>query len=94
VAQYTDMRSTWGGREGSYREDHYPYAWRDVVDDSVHKEDFQDVHDENNHVPWYPSFYGNVYDWTEHYPVSPPFRIVNEMMRGGFVHESLEMMLT
>jgi hypothetical protein len=74
VAQYIDMRSMWGGREGSYREDHYPYAWRDVVDDSVHEEDFQYVHDENNYVPWYPSFYGNVYDRTEHYPVSPPFR--------------------
>jgi hypothetical protein len=38
--QYTDVRSTWGGREGSYNEDHYPYAWRDVVDDTVHEEDF------------------------------------------------------
>jgi hypothetical protein len=23
-AQYTDMRSTWEGREGSYSENHYP----------------------------------------------------------------------
>jgi hypothetical protein len=66
AAQYTDVRSTWGGREGSYSEDHYPYAWRDVVDDTIHEEDFQDVHDENNHVPRYPFFYGNVYDRTEH----------------------------
>jgi hypothetical protein len=74
VAQYMDVRSTWGGREGSYREDHYPHAWRDVVDDIVHEEDFQDVHDENNHVPWYPFFHGNVYNWMERYPMSPPFR--------------------
>ena len=74
AAQYTDVRSTWGGREGSYHEDHYPYAWRDVVDDIVYKEDFQDVHDENNHVLWYPSFHGNVYDQIERYLRSPPFR--------------------
>jgi hypothetical protein len=40
VPEYKDVRSTWGGREGSYNEDHYPYAWRDVVDDTVHEEDF------------------------------------------------------
>jgi hypothetical protein len=74
AAQYTDVRSMWGGREGSYSKDHYPYAWRDVVDDTVHEEDFQDVHDENNHVPRYPCFHGNVYDRTERYPMSPPFR--------------------
>jgi hypothetical protein len=43
------------------------------VDDTVHEEDFQDVHDENNHVPQYPSFHGNVYDRTERYPMSPLF---------------------
>jgi hypothetical protein len=64
-----DVRSPWGGREGSYSEDHYPYERRDVVDDIVHKKDFQDVHDENNDVPRYPSFHGNVYDRTERYPV-------------------------
>jgi hypothetical protein len=68
--QYTNVRSTWGGREGSYNEDHYPYAWRDVVDE----EDFQVVHDKDNHVPQYPSSHGNVYDRTERYPMSPPFR--------------------
>jgi hypothetical protein len=73
AAQYTDMKSTWGGREDSYSEDHYPYAWMDVVDDTVHEEDFQDMHDENNHVPRYPSFYGNVYDRMKHYPEPPPF---------------------
>jgi hypothetical protein len=31
------------------------------------------VHDENNHVPQYPSFHANVYDRTERYLVSPPF---------------------
>jgi hypothetical protein len=61
------------------------------VDDTVHEEDFQDVHDENNHVPQYPSFYGNVYDRTKRYLVSPPFR--TRMMGGGFVHGSLEMTL-
>jgi hypothetical protein len=44
------------------------------VDDTVHEEDFQDVHDEYNHVPRYPSFHGNVYNRTERYPMSPPFR--------------------
>jgi hypothetical protein len=44
------------------------------VDDTVHEEDFQDVRDENNHVPRYPSFHGSVYDRTERYPMSPPFR--------------------
>jgi hypothetical protein len=44
------------------------------VDDTVHKEDFQDVHDEDNHVPRYPSSHGNVYDQTERYSMSPPFR--------------------
>jgi hypothetical protein len=68
------MRSMWGGREGSYSEDHYPYARKDVVDNTVHEEDFQDVHDENNHVPQYPSFHGNVNDRMEHYPMSLPFR--------------------
>jgi hypothetical protein len=65
AAQHTNMRSMWGGRECFYSEDHYSYAWRDVVDDTVYEEDFQDVHDENNHVPWYPSFHGNVYDRME-----------------------------
>jgi hypothetical protein len=32
------------------------------------------VHDENNHVPQYPFFYGNVYDRTKRYPKPPPFR--------------------
>ena len=73
VAQYTDVRSTWGGREGYIDEDCYPYAWRDAVDDTVHEEDFQDAQDENNCVPQYPSFHGNVYDRTEHYPTSLPF---------------------
>jgi hypothetical protein len=107
VAQYTNVRSTWRGREGSYNEDHYPYAWRDVVDDIVHEEDFQDVHDENNHVPRYPSFHGNVYDWTKRYTVSPPFctsewdderefstQIIGDdvnIMRGGSGNSSREM---
>jgi hypothetical protein len=90
AAQYTDVRSMWGGREGSYSKDHYPYAWRDVVDDTVHEEEFQDVHDENNHVLWYPSFHGNVYNRTERYLGSPPFRT----SEWGFVHGSLEMTLT
>jgi hypothetical protein len=88
------VRSTWGGRKGSYSEDHYPYAWRDVVDDTVHEEDFQDVHDENNHVPRYPSFHGNVYDRIERHPMSPLSALVNGMMRGSFVHGPLEMTLT
>jgi hypothetical protein len=32
------------------------------------------VHDEDNHVPQYPSYHGNVYDRTERYLMSPPFR--------------------
>jgi rhamnose utilization protein RhaD (predicted bifunctional aldolase and dehydrogenase) len=66
------------------------------VDDTVHEEDFQDVHDENNHVPQYPSFYGNVYDRTKRYLVSPPFRtrIIGDdinIMRGGGGNSSREM---
>jgi hypothetical protein len=34
------VRSAWGRREGSYNEDHYPYAWRDVVDDTMYEEYF------------------------------------------------------
>ena len=74
AVQYTNVRSTWGEKEGCIDKDHYPYAWRDVVDDTVHKEDFQDIYDENNHVPSYHSFHNNVYDRMEHYPMSPPFR--------------------
>src|SRR5579875_136256 len=73
-ARYTDVRSTWGGREGSIDEDRYPYAWREGVDDTVHEEDFQDTRDDNYGVPQYPPFSGNVYDRTEQYPTSPPFR--------------------
>ena len=73
TAQYMDVRSTWGGREGYIDEDRYPYAWKDAVDDTIHEEDFQDAHDKNNCVPQYPSFYGNVYNRTEHYPMSPLF---------------------
>ena len=46
-----DVRRTWESREASYTENHYPYASRDVVDDIVHEEDFQDMNDVNNHVP-------------------------------------------
>ena len=73
AAQYIDVRSVLGGREGSYNKDRYPYAWKDVVDDTVRKEDFQDAQDENNHVPQYPSFHGNVYYRMECYLMSLPF---------------------
>ena len=39
-AQYTDMKNTWRDREGSYSKDHYPYAWRDILDDTIHEKDF------------------------------------------------------
>ena len=71
---YTDVRSTWGGREGSMDEDRYPYAWREGVDDIVCEEDFQDTRDDNYRVPQYPPFSGNAYERTERYPTSPPFR--------------------
>ena len=73
ATQYMDMRSTWGGRRGSYNVDHYPYAWKDVVVDIVHKEDFQYVNDKNNHVPPYPPFHGTIYDQTEQYLEPLPF---------------------
>jgi hypothetical protein len=69
-----DMGGTWGNREDSYREVHYLYAWRDIVDDTVHEEDFQDVNVENNHVSQYHLFHGNVYNRTERYPETLPFR--------------------
>ena len=37
ATQYTDMKTTWGGRKGSYDEYHFLYAWRDVVDDTIHQ---------------------------------------------------------
>jgi hypothetical protein len=68
-----DRRGMWGSREESYREDHYPYTRRDVVDNTIHEEDFQDVNDNNYHVPWYLPFHGNVYNQTKRYPEPPPF---------------------
>jgi hypothetical protein len=77
------------------------------VDDTIREEDFQDVYDENNHVLQYLSFHGNIYDRTEHYPMSPPFRtsewdderelrsqIIGDdvnIMRGGGGNSSREM---
>jgi hypothetical protein len=40
VAQYMDMEGTWGNREDSYKEDHYLYVQRNVVDDTLYEEDF------------------------------------------------------
>lgn len=74
AAEYTDVRSMWEGREGYIDEDRYPNAWREAVDDTVQEEDFQDVQEEDNRVPQYPSNYDNVYNRVEHYPMSPPFR--------------------
>ena len=44
------------------------------MDDTVHEEDSQDAQDKNNYVLQYPSFHGNVYNWTERNPMSPPLR--------------------
>jgi hypothetical protein len=44
------------------REDHYPYAQRDIVDDIVHEEDFQNVNDDNERYFQYPSFHINAYN--------------------------------
>jgi hypothetical protein len=74
AAQYMDKRGTWGNREESYREDHYPYTRGDVVDDTIHEEDFQNVNDDNYYVPWYLPFHSNVYNWTKRYPEPPSFR--------------------
>jgi hypothetical protein len=49
--QYMEREQTLGNRADSYKEDHYPYARRDVVDDIVHEENFQDVNDKNEHFP-------------------------------------------
>jgi hypothetical protein len=35
------------------REDHYPYARREVIDDTIHEEDFQNVNDNNEQYPQY-----------------------------------------
>jgi hypothetical protein len=68
-----DRGGTWRNREDSYKEDHYPYAQRDVVDDTIHEEDFQDVNDKNDYFPRYPLFHGNIYNQTERHPEPPPF---------------------
>jgi hypothetical protein len=39
----------------SYREDHYPYARRDVVDDIIIEEDFQDINDQDDYFHRYIS---------------------------------------
>jgi hypothetical protein len=40
AAQYMNREGTLWNRVDSYREDHYPYARRDVIDDTITKEDF------------------------------------------------------
>jgi hypothetical protein len=44
-ALYMNREGTLENRTDSYREDHNPYAQTDVVDDTVTKEDFQDIND-------------------------------------------------
>jgi hypothetical protein len=46
--QYKSREGPLGSRTNSYMEDHYPYAWRDVVDDIVTEEDFLDINDQDN----------------------------------------------
>jgi hypothetical protein len=62
-----------GAPEYIEREDHYPYARKDVVDDTVHEEDFQNVNDDNEQYPQDPSFHINAYNQVEHYSEPPPF---------------------
>ena len=68
AAQYMNREGTLGNRVDSYREDHYPYARRDVIDDTVTKEDYQDVNDENNCFHLYLPFHGNVNNQANRYP--------------------------
>jgi hypothetical protein len=82
-----------GSRDGSYSEDHYPYAWRDVVDDTIHEEDFQDVHDENMSLGTF-LFMAMIMTGRSIIQSLLLSIVVNGIMRGGFVHGSLEMTLT
>jgi hypothetical protein len=89
--QYTEVRNTWGGKEGSYNEDHYPYVRRDVVDDTVHEEDFQDVHDEDTmslNTLLIMAMFMTGRSVIQCLLLSA---LVNGMMRGSFVHGPLEM---
>jgi hypothetical protein len=65
------------------KEDHYSYAWRDIVDDTVHEEDFQDVNDDNERYPQYSPFHVNAYNQVERYLEPPPF--CKWRVRGGIV---------
>jgi hypothetical protein len=40
ATQYMDREGMLGNRADSYKEDHYSYVWRDVVDVTVIEEDF------------------------------------------------------
>jgi hypothetical protein len=51
-----------GAPEYIEREDHYPYARREVMDDIVHEEDFQNVNDNSEQYPQYPPFHVNAYN--------------------------------
>ena len=55
------------------KEDHYPYTQRDIVDDIVHEEDFQDVNGDNKRYPQYPLVHVNAYNQVECYPKPPLF---------------------
>jgi hypothetical protein len=61
-AQYMNREGMLEFRADSYKEDHYPYTRRDVVDDTITEEDFQDMNDQNNRFHRYPPFHGNVYN--------------------------------
>ena len=94
AAQYTDVRSMWGSREGSYSEDCYPYAWRDVVDDTIHEEDFQDAQDEKTmslNILLFMAMFMTGRSVIQCFFLSA---LVNGMMRESFVHGPLEMTLT
>jgi hypothetical protein len=78
------------------KEDHYPYARRDVVDNTVHEEDFQNVNDNNERFFQYLPFHVN-YNQVERYPEPPPFH--NNEWEGEMghrawnVHDEVDMVL-
>jgi hypothetical protein len=72
-AQYMYREGALGNWIDSYRKDHNPYARKDVVDDTIIEEYFQNINEQDDCFHPYPLFHGNVYNEVEHYLEPPPF---------------------
>jgi hypothetical protein len=86
-----DRGGTWRNREDSYKEDHYPYAQRDVVDDTIHEEDFQ------TKTTTFPgTLYFTAISTTRLSVIQSLLLsiVMNGMVRGGVVHGLFKMIQT